>query len=255
VLRSQSDLGFKAGNQHRQHRARGCQPNGDLLLLQGIDQSSLAPSARCGRSPGPPAAKTCNPDHTMKLAIIILSIALVAAFAAAILFAVSANAATERADTLESQLFSVRQKESQELNVKMAEATGELEASNRQNQQLKSDLEASRGTIQSLSRRVEELTLVANKGREMPVKLVARKAPDGGLVLQIQNLASIALPIKGKLINPALNRTNSFEVTLDPARITPSLKDVDQVEGQQAMPGDLVELQCEGHASLTTRFQ
>jgi uncharacterized coiled-coil protein SlyX len=88
----------------------------------------------------------------MKLAVIILSIAFVAACATAVFFAVSANAATERADTLEEQLFSAQQKASQELNVKLAEARGELEASNNQNQQLKSELEASREAIQKLRR-------------------------------------------------------------------------------------------------------
>jgi seryl-tRNA synthetase len=190
----------------------------------------------------------------MKSAVIVLSLTFVAACATAIFFAVSANAASARADTLEEQLFSAQQKAGQELNVKVAEVRVELEASNNQNQQLKSELAASGETIRQLSRTVEELTPFAKKAREMPVRLAERKATGGSLLLQIENLSNIALPLRGKLINPEINRTNSFEVTLDPARITASVKEVSPFENWSATAENLVELRSEGYDPVRRRF-
>ena len=139
--------------------------------------------------------------------------------------------------------------------MRIAEVRVDLEASNKQNQQLKSDLEASGEMIQKLSRKVEELTPFAKKAREMPIKLVERKAPKGGLWLQIESLSSAAIALKGKVISPEANRTNSFEVTLEPAKMTASSKEVGQLEGWSALPGDLIELQAEGYDPIRKRFK
>jgi hypothetical protein len=106
------------------------------------------------------------------------------------------------------------------------------------------------GSVDQLQRQLaaaqSELTLLrplAEKARELPVKLTFRKAVLGdGYVLGIHNTSRQSLSLSVKLTNPTFKRTKSFRVDLDGG----ATKEIGHAEGWTAMANDSVEVVCAG---------
>lgn len=92
---------------------------------------------------------------------------------------------------------------------------------------------------------IELLRPLAEKARELPVKVTFRKAVLGnGYVLGIHNTSQQSLSLGVKLTNPTFNKTKTFRVDLDGGAV----KEIGRSEGWTAMANDSIELVCAGFA-------
>jgi hypothetical protein len=102
---------------------------------------------------------------------------------------------------------------------------------------------------------IERLASDARRARELPINVTQRKAITGsGQVVHIESISSKTLPVKVTLINPTFGKTNVFDLTIDPARITPSTKEIGHLEGWAGAPGDLIMLESQGFDPIRKRL-
>lgn len=91
--------------------------------------------------------------------------------------------------------------------------------------------------------------------KQMPIEVEQRKALTGaGQVLHLQNLSTKTLPVKVTLISPTFGKTNTFDIVLNPARVTPTSKEIGHAEGWAAAPGDLVQIESAGYIPIRKHF-
>jgi hypothetical protein len=111
---------------------------------------------------------------------------------------------------------------------------------------------------QEIARLKEELAKAepsVKKARELPLNVGRRKAVTGnGYVLEIRNASTKILPVKVTLISPTFSKTNTFDLVLDPAKITGPVKEIGHLEGWSGAPGDLVEIASDGFDPIRRHF-
>jgi hypothetical protein len=112
-----------------------------------------------------------------------------------------------------------------------------------------------RAQLSSARAEIAKLLPYAKRVREMPVKLSARKALMGsGLVLQVKSFSLTALPAKVTLISPTFGKTNTFDLVIDAAQVTPTTKEIGHAEGWAGAPGDWIIVESQGYDPVKEHF-
>ena len=109
--------------------------------------------------------------------------------------------------------------------------------------------------IARLQSEVAQLTADAKRARQLPVRVIQRKALTGpGQVLHLENLSPNTIPLKVTLISPTFGKTNTFELVVDGAEITPRVKEIGHKQGWAGTQGDLIEIQSAGFEPILKHF-